>query len=60
MENVMKLQDRARKERERGHEGLAFLFEKNAAKGEEHAKEYIEMMTMVGLAARRIRKQEGW
>jgi hypothetical protein len=60
VEAILELRRRAKEQRERGADGLASLFEQNAEKGEEHAAEYIGMMTMVGLAARRIRKKEGW
>lgn len=57
---VEKLRGRAKTMREQGNDGLADLFEANAAKGEEHAAQYLEMMSMVGKAARRIREREGW
>lgn len=60
MNAVETLKQRAANQRERGLTGLADLLDKNAAKGEEHAAQYLEMMGMVGKAAKRIREREGF
>jgi rubrerythrin len=57
---VDQLKERAQRARNRGMCGLADLIEQNAAQGEEHAAQYLDMMRMVGESARRIRQAEGW
>lgn len=60
MSAVDDLRARAEQARQRGFHGVAALIEENAAKGDEHAAQYLDMMKQVGQAARRIREREGW
>lgn len=57
---VDRLRARAETMRQRGLAGLADLLDRNADQGEEHAAQYLDMMSTVGKAARRIRERDGW
>lgn len=58
MTAVETMRNRAKEQREAGRDRLADLFEEQAAKGEDHCKDYIKMMSAVGGAARRIRQRD--